>query len=40
MKNFYLLFPCAEGFTQQLVEQFDKVENLICHKLWTELVVP
>lgn len=37
MKNFYLLFPCADEFTPQVVEQMDKVENLITPQLVDEL---
>ncbi len=37
MKNFYLLFPCADEFTPQVVEQIDKVENLITPQLVDEL---
>ncbi|MBQ0073752.1 MAG: DUF1016 family protein [Prevotella sp.] len=37
MKNFYLLFPCTDKFTPQLVEQLDKAEKLITPQLVDEL---
>lgn len=37
MKNFYLLFPCAEEFTPQVVERFDETEIKITPQVVDEL---